>query len=222
MKAMILAAGLGTRMRPLTDQTPKPLLPVAGKPLIVWHLEALAAQGVAEVVINVSHRREQLMQALGQGEAWGLTIHWSVEEQPLETAGGIIQALPWLGQQPFLLINGDVWWRPRWDLMQLAEGDLAHLLLVDNPVHHAQGDFMLCQGRVHEGEDSRLTFAGISLLSPDLFRGIMPGVHPLAPLLRQAIRAGLVSGHYYPGPWVDVGTPQRLQSLDQALRSGGI
>ncbi|NNM52772.1 MAG: nucleotidyltransferase family protein [Pseudomonadales bacterium] len=220
MKAMILAAGLGTRMRPLTDHTPKPLLPVAGKPLIVWHLEALADRGITDVVINVSHRRETLIQALGQGEAWGLNIHWSVEEQPLETAGGVIQALPWLGTEPFLLINGDVWWRPDWSLLQMRAQDLAHLLLVDNPLHHAQGDFTMIEGRVHEDQSPRLTFSGISMLSPDLFRGINPGVYPLAPLLRQAMQAGRVSGSYYPGPWVDVGTPQRLQALDQALHSG--
>ncbi|WP_445156880.1 N-acetylmuramate alpha-1-phosphate uridylyltransferase MurU [Halomonas sp. E14] len=222
MKAMILAAGLGTRMRPLTDHCPKPLLPVAGKPLIVHHLERLAAAGIEEVVINVSYRAEQILQALGDGAAFGVSIAWSREAEPLETGGGLRQALPLLGQAPFLLVNGDVWCDldPR-GLPALGR-DLAHLVLVDNPDHHPDGDFHLtAAGRVQANGGPRLTFAGISLLDPALVASQAPGAFPLAPLLRQAMAAGRVGGTHHRGGWVDVGTPQRLAELDQALRSRG-
>ncbi len=223
MKAMILAAGLGTRMRPLTDHLPKPLLPVAGKPLIVWHIEALAAAGVTALVINAAHRAEQLQSAIGDGSAWGVQIAWSIEAQPLETAGGLIAALPLLGEQPFLVINGDVWWRPSWQaLCAPLQGDLARLTLVDNPPQHPAGDFHLQAGRVHEQGSPRLTFAGISLIDPALFADLPAGVRPLAPVLRVAMQQGRVAGWHHRGAWVDVGTPQRLSDLTAAPAAGSL
>ncbi|WP_458526737.1 N-acetylmuramate alpha-1-phosphate uridylyltransferase MurU [Onishia taeanensis] len=220
MKAMILAAGLGKRMRPLTDTCPKPLLPVAGKPLIVHHLERLAAAGIVEVVINVSYRAEQIIAALGDGAAHGVNIEWSREDRPLETGGGIRQALPLLGEAPFLLINGDVWCAPDLTRLPVLAEDLAHLWLVDNPDHHPQGDFHLDgAGRVHPDGAPRLTFAGLSLIDPALLAGEAPGAFALAPLLRKAMAAGRVAGHHHRGPWVDVGTPERLAELDTRLRA---
>jgi N-acetyl-alpha-D-muramate 1-phosphate uridylyltransferase len=219
MKAMILAAGLGKRMRPLTDHCPKPLLPVAGKPLIVHHLDRLAAAGIREVIINVSYRAEQIVAALGDGSRYGLRITWSREATPLETGGGIRQALPLLGEAPFLLVNGDVWCELDLALLPEMGDDLAHLVLVDNPTHHPAGDFHLDRtGRVHEQGEPRLTFAGLSVLDPALVADQAPGEFPLAPLLRKAMRAGRVGGSHHRGAWVDVGTPERLAELDLALR----
>lgn len=215
---MILAAGRGERMRPLTDRTPKPLLPVGGKPLIEYHLEALAAAGVAEVVINLSWLAERIPPALGQGERWGLRIHYSYEgPQPLETAGGIRHALAQLGDEPFLVVNGDVWTDYPLARLRAPEG-LAHLVLVDNPPHHEQGDFVLEDGVVRDGDGARLTFSGIGVYRPELFAGLPPGPARLAPILRQAMARGAVSGEHYRGRWIDVGTPQRLAELDQQLR----
>ena len=219
MKAMILAAGLGKRMRPLTDHCPKPLLPVADKPLIVHHLERLKRAGIEEVVINVSYRAEQIMAALGDGSAHQLRIHWSQEASPLETGGGIQKALPLLGEAPFLLINGDVWCEldPAW-LTPLA-GDLARLVLVDNPEHHPEGDFALdMAGRAHTSGEPRLTFSGISLIDPALVADQPEEAFKLAPHLRTAMQAGRVGGLHHRGVWVDVGTPERLQTLDAWLR----
>lgn len=218
MKAMILAAGLGKRMRPLTDHCPKPLLPVAGKPLIVYHLERLRAAGIDEVVINVSYRAEQIIEALGDGDAFGLRIHWSRETAPLETGGGIQQALPLLGEAPFLLVNGDVWCEALPAHHALQGADLAHLVLVDNPAHHPGGDFGLSAGRVTQTTTPRLTFAGISVIHPALLAGQPQGAFALAPLLRAAIDHHQVSGEHYPGPWVDVGTPERLAALENRLQ----
>lgn len=225
MKAMILAAGMGNRMRPLTLTTPKPLLKVADKPLIMWHIEKLAAVGVRDIVINAAYLKEILVRELGDGAAFGVKIHWSLEDDCLETAGGIIQALPLLGDQPFIVVNGDVW--SRVDFTQLTEhnlnDDLAHLLLVNNPEHHPEGDFFLHEDRVYDeaGAHRRgLTFAGISLLSPQLFIGLEAGRRPLAPLLRQAMQQKRVSGHHLKADWVDVGTPQRLEQLDHGVRTG--
>ncbi len=220
MKAMILAAGRGERMRPLTDNTPKPLLKVAGKPLIVWHLEALARAGVQEVIINHAWLGEQIPQALGDGGRWGLKIRYSAEgELGLETGGGIFKALPLLGEAPFLLVNGDVFTDINladWVQRGLAEEMLAHLCLVDNPEHHAQGDFSLNpQGLVRDAPS--LTFAGVSLISPALLAQCQPGRFPLAPLLRQAMQRHQVSGEHHRGFWLDVGTVQRLQYLNDYL-----
>lgn len=230
MKAIILAAGLGTRMRPLTDHTPKPLLAVGGKPLIVWHLEALAAAGVREVVINTAWLGEKLAAALGDGAAFGVHIRWSHEGEPLETAGGIVQALPLLGDSPFLVVNGDIWLR--YDFRRLLPLSArmtgrAHLVLVDNPPHNPAGDFALLAGdgeygRVASEGAPRFTFAGLSVLHPALFAGLAPGKRALAPLLREAMAADRVSGEYFAGPWVDVGTPARLAELDAQIRAGAI
>ncbi|WP_192035222.1 N-acetylmuramate alpha-1-phosphate uridylyltransferase MurU [Halomonas sp. YLGW01] len=220
MKAMILAAGLGKRMRPLTDTCPKPLLPVAGKPLIVHHLERLAAAGIVDVVINISYRADQIIEALGDGAAHGVNIAWSREDSPLETGGGIHKALPLLGEAPFLLINGDVWCAPDLTRLPMLKDDLAHLWLVDNPDHHPEGDFHLDgAGRVQASGTPRLTFAGLSLIDPALLADTPPGAFALAPLLRDAMTAGRVAGHHHRGPWVDVGTPERLAALDTRLRA---
>lgn len=221
MKAMILAAGLGKRMRPLTDRCPKPLLPVAGKPLIVHHLTRLAKAGIDEVVINVSYRAEQIIEALGDGSRFGVDIAYSREATPLETGGGIFQALPLLGEQPFLLVNGDVWCDALPSLTALGEKDVAHLTLVDNPDHHPEGDFALVEGRVHASGPAKLTFAGMSVLHPALFADCTPGAFALAPLLRAAMAAERVSGERLTRPWVDVGTPERLEALDTLLRRDG-
>ena len=219
---MILAAGRGERMRPLTDHTPKPLLPVAGKPLIVHHLEALRAAGIADLVINTGHLGERLPAALGDGRQWGVRIVYSPEPpDALETGGGIFQALSLLGAEPFLVVNSDVW--TDYPLTQLPTTPLglAHLVLVNNPPHHSQGDFFLedDNGRVGESGIRRLTFSGISVLRPELFSGCAAGRFPLGPLLRRAIADGAVTGELHAGAWRDIGTPQRLAELDRELRA---
>ena len=236
MKALVFAAGLGERMRPLTDRTPKPLLEVGGKPLIVWHLKKLAAIGVRDVVVNTSWLAEQFPQALGDGSAFGLRIHYSFEgATPLETGGGIWNALTLLEDddvsRPFLAVNGDIWTDYDFSrLPQEPDGD-AHLVLVDNPDHHPRGDFVLdAHGRVHDDGDARLTFAGLGIYRPRLLDqwrtviGDAPGVDDdpprfkLAPLLRAAMARDAVSGEHHRGQWTDVGTPERLAALDSALR----
>ena len=227
MKTMILAAGRGDRLRPHTDATPKPLLRLAGKPLIEYHLEALAAAGFHDCVINQGYLGLQLPAVLGDGERWGLAISYSWEGFPaLETGGGIFKALPWLGPGPFLVINGDVWTDyPLGSVADILAGSaLAHLVLVDNPPQHPDGDFQLAGGRVGEPGDAPggcLTFSGIGIYSPALFDGCEPGAFPLAPLLRRAIAAGRVTGEHFRGQWVDVGTPERWQALDARLARAG-
>lgn len=218
MKAMILAAGLGTRMRPLTDHCPKPLLDVAGTPLIVRHIERLAAAGFHDIVINIAHLGHMIETVLGNGSRWGVSIRYSREVQPLETAGGIVNALPVLGDKPFLLINGDIWCDyPLERLQSLQLPGLAHLVLVDNPEHHRAGDFVLQGGKVHpRGEQAGLTFSGLSVMHPRLFedwRQRAGEAFPLREILLPAMAAGQVSGEHYAGYWLDVGTPQRLQQL---------
>ena len=219
MKAMILAAGKGERMRPLTLHTPKPLLPVAGQPLIEYHLRALAAAGFSEVVINHAWLGQQIEDHLGDGSRFGLSIRYSPEGEPLETGGGIFKALPLLGEAPFLLINGDIW--TDYDLARLRTPlqGLAHLVLVDNPGHHGRGDFRLQGSQVVDGDDAAgtLTFSGLSVLHPALFEGCRPGAFKLAPLLRQAMAAGRVSGEHYQGRWVDVGTQERLAEAERLI-----
>jgi MurNAc alpha-1-phosphate uridylyltransferase len=228
MKAMILAAGRGERMRPLTDVCPKPLLCVAGKPLIVWHLERLARAGFRQVVINHAHLGEQIEALLGDGEAWGLTINCSPEPPgALETAGGIAQALPLLGDEPFLVINGDIFCD--WDLalaktaLAPVDATLAHLVMVPNPPQHPLGDFVLAHGKVGAGETAHganLTFSGIGIYRPALFAALQRGQSAkLAPLLQEAIAAGRVSGERHDGQWTDVGTPERLAALDAEQRA---
>lgn len=223
MKAMVLAAGRGERMRPLTDRTPKPLLPVAGRPLIVWHLERLARAGFRELVINHAHLGDQIEALLGDGDAWGIAIRYSPEPPgALETAGGIVQALPLLGDAPFLVVNGDIWcdWDVRRARGALAASDLAHLVLVPNPAHNGQGDFALNGNRIAGDGESRLTFAGIGVYRRELFAGLEAGrPAKLAPLLRTAMNEGRVGGELHAGRWVDVGTPDRLAELDVELRS---
>jgi MurNAc alpha-1-phosphate uridylyltransferase len=217
MKAMILAAGRGERMRPLTDKLPKPLLPVSGKPLIVRHIERLAEAGFYHLVINHAHLGEMIEAELGDGAAWGVEIVYSPESVALETGGGIYRALPWLGGEPFLVVNGDVWCDLDFSQLSLKQGDLAHLVLVPNPDHHREGDFQLTQGRVNQGGESRLTFSGIGIYHPRMFAFCRPGAFPLAPLLREAMDRGLVSGECFRGLWMDIGTPQRLAELEQLI-----
>ena len=230
-RAMILAAGRGERMRPLTDHCPKPLLPACGKPLIVYHIEALARAGVREIVINHAHLGAQIEAALGDGSVWGVRLLWSREGEALETAGGIRYALEQLGTAPFIVVNGDV--HSDFDYARLvaraqalaageAEAPLAHLVLVANPPHNPQGDFALASnGRLLPAEGAnapRLTFAGLGVYQPTLFSGIAHGARaPLGPLLREAIAHDGVSGETHLGYWLDVGTPQRLAELESWL-----
>ena len=224
MKAMILAAGLGTRMRPLTDHTPKPLLLAGGKPLIVWHIEKLAAAGFRDIVINVAWLGWKIPDALGDGARWGVNLHYSDEqnegEGALETAGGIVKALPLLGGAPFLVVNGDVWCDYPCLPRVWGGNDLAHLVLVNNPAHNLKGDFALEKGRVSSDGVERFTFSGIGYYHPQLFAGLPYGKRPLAPLLREIMTQGRVSGELFTGDWRDIGTPERLAELDQDLRQG--
>ncbi|WP_019627885.1 N-acetylmuramate alpha-1-phosphate uridylyltransferase MurU [Thioalkalivibrio sp. AKL10] len=221
MRAMILAAGRGERMRPLTDHCPKPLLPVSGRPLIGYTLDRLATAGYREVVINLAHLGEQIRATLGERQS-GLAIRYSPEpEGALETAGGIRQALPLLGEEPFLVVNGDVWCdhplTPPATMNTATDRPLAHLVLVANPDHHSQGDFALDGERVGLAGNELLTFSGIGWYDPALFRDLPPGRRALGPLLRQAIEAGRVTGEHYTGAWRDIGTPERLAALDTEL-----
>lgn len=241
MRALVLAAGLGERMRPLTDRTPKPLLQAGGKPLVAWHLEKLASIGVREVVLNTSWLAPQFPEALGDGSRWGLHLHYAYEgETPLETGGGMWRALGLLVDDdaspnaPFIAVNGDIW--TDYDFARLPsapDGD-AHLVLVDNPAHHPDGDFTLSvDGQLHAEGDARLTFAGIGVYRPSLFSGWREVIgdeeganesvprFKLAPLLRAAMARGAVSGEHHRGRWTDVGTPQRLAELDAAIAGQG-
>lgn len=215
MRAMILAAGRGERMRPLTDHTPKPLLKIGGKPLIVWHLERLAKAGFKEVIVNHAHLGEQIEAALGSGAQWGLHLQFSPEKIALETAGGIANALPLLGDMPFLVVNGDVFCEIDFAGLRLENGKLAHLVLVDNPPQHNQGDFALEKGLVKNTGAQMLTFSGVGVYHPDLFKTIICGdAAKLGPLLRQAMLEEKVTGAYFSGVWHDIGTPERLSALD--------
>ena len=218
MKAMILAAGLGTRMRPLTDKTPKPLLKVGGIPLILWHIERLAHDGFTEIVINIAHLGYQIPEALGDGSEWGVNITYSDEQEEgaLESAGGIVKALPLLGDEPFLVVNGDIWADYDFqDHRKLPEGILAHLILVPNPEHNPEGDFALIDNKVVDAKS--YTFSGIGYYSPKLFEGVPYGKSALAPLLRAAMKEGKVTGELYEGEWLDIGTPERLELLNAQL-----
>ncbi|MDR6713363.1 MurNAc alpha-1-phosphate uridylyltransferase [Pseudomonas hunanensis] len=219
MKAMILAAGKGERMRPLTLHTPKPLVPVAGQPLIEYHLRALAAAGVSDVVINHAWLGQQIEDHLGDGSRFGLSIRYSAEGEPLETGGGIFKALPLLGDAPFLLINGDIWTDYDFSRLHAPSDGLAHLVLVDNPGHHGRGDFRLQGEQVVDGDEApgTLTFSGISVLDPALFEGCQAGAFKLAPLLRKAMAAGKVTGEHHRGHWVDVGTLERLAEVERLI-----
>ena len=228
MRAMILAAGRGERMRPLTDHTPKVLLQAGGKPLVQWHVEKLWSAGFEQIVINHAWLGEQIERTLGNGTRFGPRIVYSREAQALETAGGITQALPLLGAQPFLVVNGDIFTDfdfgrlvPRLSALA-ADGPLAHLVLVDNPPHHPNGDFALRNARVEAEGDARLTFSGIGIYHPQLFASVTAGGRAqLAPLLRAAMGARLVSGERHTGLWLDVGTPERLTELNRTLAEPG-
>ena len=218
MKAMLLAAGRGERMRPLTDHCPKPLIPVRGRPLIGWHLQALARAGVREVVINLSWLASQIREALGEGEAYGVHIRYSDEgEPPLETGGGIHRALPLLGSTPFLVVNGDVFTDIDLGALRLPPGSLAHLVLVPNPPHNPRGDFELADGRVVDAGGERLTYSGIGLFDPALLAEAASGRFPLRPWLQRALDAGRLTGQRHDGYWLDVGTPERLADLERYL-----
>lgn len=215
---MILAAGRGQRMRPLTDTMPKPLLTVAGKPLIIHQLEKLRQAGFRELVINLGYLGEQISNRLGDGRDFGVTLVYSQEpETALETGGGIFQALPLLGKAPFLVVNSDMWSDYPFAQLPADPPGLAHLVMVENPPQHPQGDFVLSGGWIKAEGEKKLTFSGISVLRPELFAGCMAGRFPLAPLLRKAIIKTKVSGEYYPGVWQDIGTPERLAQLTVQL-----
>ena len=224
-RAMILAAGRGKRMRPLTDTCPKPMLPLAGKPLIFYHLEKLAGAGVEEVVINHAWLGEVMRDAIGDGAQFGLKVQWSAEPAGgLETAGGIVRALPLLGNDPFLVINGDVWSDFDYaELRTLPERDLGHLVLVNNPAHHPTGDFTLLGDRVGLpasvglDDEKTFTFAGISLLSPALFNGLDDRFRKLKPLFDGAIASHQLSARLHCQQWCDVGTPERYTALNASL-----
>ena len=222
MKAMILAAGKGERMRPLTLTTPKPLVPVAGVPLIVYHLRALAAAGFTEVVINHAWLGQQIEDYLGDGSRYGLRIRYSPEGEPLETGGGIFRALPLLGDEPFLVVNGDIWTDYAFASLPRVLSGLAHLVLVDNPEHNVAGDFVLNGHAVEtlQGTLPRLTYSGIAILHPQLFSGQTGGAFKLAPLLREALAKEQVSGEHFYGHWIDVGTHARLAAVERLLADG--
>ena len=223
MKAMILAAGKGERLRPLTLHTPKPLVKAAGVPLIEYHIRALVRAGFDELVINHAWLGEQIEAYLGSGERFGVRIRYSPEGEPLETGGGIQRALPLLGDEPFAVVNGDIWTDYDFAALQRPLTGLAHLVLVNNPEHHPAGDFVLAEGRVseHGAPAARLTYSGIAVLSPRLFDGCSAGAFKLAPLLRQAMAAGQVSGERHHGRWVDVGTHERLAEVERILGGRG-
>jgi N-acetyl-alpha-D-muramate 1-phosphate uridylyltransferase len=235
MKAMILAAGRGERMRPLTDFTPKPLLKVGGKPLIVWHLERLAKAGFKDIVINHAHLGQQIELALGNGAQWGLHIQYSPEKVALETAGGIANALHLLGNEPFLVVNGDTFTGVDFKSTEIGFKStalqanihagaghalkLAHLVLVDNPPQHPNGDFAIENGMLENTGTQMLTFSGVGIYHPDLFADVTKGQPAkLAPLLRKAIDHNAATAQYYQGVWYDIGTPERLKKLDESLR----
>jgi len=218
MKAMILAAGRGERMRPLTDAVPKPLLQVGGKPLIVWHLERLAKAGFKDIVINHAHLGAQIEAALGNGAQWGLSIQYSPERVALETAGGIVNALHLLGSEPFLVVNGDIYTDFDFTDIALQLNSHAHLVLVNNPPQHLQGDFAIEAGALKHAGEPMLTFSGVGLYHPDLFKEVIKGEPAkLAPLLRKAIDNNRATAQYYQGVWLDIGTPERLKQLDEKL-----
>ena len=218
MKAMLLAAGRGERMRPLTDHTPKPLLAVGGKPLIGWHLAALARAGVGEVIINLSWLGSQIRAALGDGREFGVQIRYSEEgSPPLETGGGILLALPLLGPAPFLVINGDTFTDIDLGALRLSAAADARLVLVPNPPQHPRGDFGLDGEAVTDREPRPFTYSGIGIFSPALFAGCPAGPFPLLPLFRRAIAAGRLQGQRHDGLWRDIGTPQRLAALNREL-----
>ena len=228
MRAMILAAGRGERMRPLTDKMPKSMLEVSGKPLIQHHVEDLVQAGIVDIVINHALFGEQLEAHLNDGKTLGASITYSAEgDHPLETAGGIVKALPLLGDKPFVAVNADIWTDLPFQNLLCKSDDhsnhqadhLAHLILVDNPEHNSKGDFALSDGKVLNQGESMLTFSGISIFKPEFFKDCPSGSASLAPLLRLAISLGQVTGSHYQGQWLDIGTPERLFDLRQKIEN---
>ena len=220
MKAMVLAAGRGERMRPITDTLPKPLVPVAGKPLIVYHLERLAAAGVRDVVVNLSWLGERIRAALGDGGDYGLSISYSEEGPvPLETGGGIFKALPLLGPGPFLVVNGDTWSDIDYSHLALEDGANGRIVLVPNPTHNLRGDFGVEGDFVVDRPTDRFTYSGVGVYRPEFFDGCSPGRFPMLPLLKRAIAARVLRGELHGGEWCDVGTPERLAALDAEVRA---
>ncbi len=218
MKAMILAAGRGERMRPLTDAVPKPLLRIGGQTLIERHVYALASAGVTELVINHAHLGEQIEMALGDGSVYGVSIRYSREtDTALETGGGIFNALPLLGNEPFLVMNADIWSDYPFQQLPVDPDGLAHLVMVSNPGHHSAGDFSLSSGQLSQQGPAMLTFSGIGVYRPALFAGSAAGAFPLAPLLRTVMDDGQVSGEHYTGSWFDIGTPERLDEVNRVI-----
>jgi MurNAc alpha-1-phosphate uridylyltransferase len=217
---MILAAGRGERMRPLTDVLPKPLLEVRGKALILWHIEKLALSGFSEIIINLAHLGHKIPEALGDGSKWGIKISYSDESESgaLESAGGIINALPLLEEEPFLVVNGDVFCDYAFDANFELKGKLAHLILVPNPEHNPNGDFALEGSLVTNAGNKKYTFSGIGYYNPSIFEGLQKGKSALAPLLRDKIEQELLSGELYEGVWHDIGTPERLHIINGTNR----
>lgn len=215
MKCMLLAAGLGKRLRPITDKIPKPLVKIAGKPLIEYHLENLKSAGFKEVVINISHLGEMIEEHLGDGSRFDLTIKYSHEgAKPMETAGGIIHALPLLGDKPFLVLNADIWCDHSLSFANLTHGKLAHIVLVDNPAHNPDGDFAYEFGKIYNTGKNYLTFSGMGLYDPKLFKDFTTEKRVLAPILREAIDQDFVSAEYFTGKWFDIGTQKRLVNAE--------
>ena len=214
MRAMILAAGRGERLRPLTDTIPKPLVEVRGKPLIEHHIQALCEAGFREIIINQGHLGDMLPAAIGNGSKWGIAIHWS-DEQPeaLETGGGIHKALHLLGESPFLVVNGDIWTSYPFARLRAVKCDWAHLVMIPNPPQHPQGDFALLNARIRNEGESKLTFSGIGVYHPRLFDGCNAGKFSVVPLLRSAMENHLVTGEKFEGCWEDIGTLERLESI---------
>ena len=219
MKAMILAAGRGERMRPLSDRRPKPLLEVRGRPLIEHCIARLVDAGVREMVVNHAWLGDRIVEALGDGSRFGATIRYSAEpEGALDVGGAIVEALPLLGTDPFIVVSADVWSTYPFGRLLSAPRGLAHLVLVDNPAHHPEGDFRLKEGWIEGGDGSRLTYSGIAACRAELFAGRAPGRQALRPILETAIERGEVSGEHFRGRWFNVGTPAELTALESALR----
>lgn len=217
-QVMILAAGRGERMRPLTDKTPKPLLQVNGKAIIIYLIEALARAGYTELVINYAHLGDQIVNLLEDGKKWGVSITYSPETSGgLETGGGIFNALPLLKSDPFMIVNADIWTDFSFNNLNFYFSGLAHLILVNNPPQHPDGDFCLKDSAVSENGANKLTYSGIAILKHELFAGCKAGIFPLAPLFREAMVKGLVTGDHYQGIWQDIGTPERLQILNKKM-----
>ncbi|MBY0544766.1 MAG: nucleotidyltransferase family protein [Gammaproteobacteria bacterium] len=214
MKAMILAAGRGVRLRPLTDSIPKPLIRIHGKPLIQYHVEALAAAGITDLVINVSHMAGRIKGYLEDGHRFGVNIQYSFEKQPLEMAGGIIQALPLLGKDPFIVISADIWTDFDYAKLPNRPSKLAHVVLANNPDENPDGDFGLDKNYLTEGDTARYTFGGIGVYAPELFDGLEQGVMTIGPILREAIPKKLVTGEHFTGRWHNVGSLQQVKALN--------